>query len=115
MAYQTRDLVAAMEADAKTKLKQLRVDGGATTNNPLMQFQADILGVRTQRPQVKETTALGAAYLAGLAVGFWKSQPDVIKNWQLDKEFKPAMKPAKRKALYADWQKALERAKNWTS
>ena len=114
MAYQTRDLVTAMEADAKTKLKELRVDGGATGNDGLMQFQADILGVRALRPQVQETTALGAAYLAGLAVGFWKSQADVTKNWALDREFKPKMKAAKRNALYADWQRAVERAKGWS-
>lgn len=113
MAYQSRDLVEAMHADARMKLKELRVDGGATSNNGLMQFQADILGVRAQRPQVQETTALGAAYLAGLAVGFWKSQVDVTKNWQLDKEFNPKMKPTKRKALYTDWQRAVERAKDW--
>ncbi len=114
MAYQTRDLVHAMEADAKTELKQLRVDGGATTNNALMQFQSDILGVRAQRPRVQETTALGAAYLAGLATGFWKSQADVTEKWQIDREFKPKMKPAQRKALYAQWQKAVERSRNWT-
>jgi glycerol kinase len=103
-----------MEADAKTELKRLRVDGGATTNNALMQFQADILGVRAQRPRVQETTALGAAYLAGLATGFWKSQADVTEKWQIDREFKPKMKPAQRKALYAQWQKAVERSRNWT-
>ena len=113
MAYQSRDLVEAMQADAKTKLKSLRVDGGATINNNLMQFQADILNVRAQRPQVQETTALGAAYLAGLAVGFWKSQADVTKNWQLDREFKPNMSPSKRNALYKQWQKAVDRSKNW--
>lgn len=113
MAYQSRDLVAAMERDSKTKLRQLRVDGGATANNKLMQFQADILGVRAQRPVVKETTALGAAYLAGLAVGFWESQSDVTKNWVLDKEFKPSMKRSQRDALYTRWQSAVERSKGW--
>ncbi|MFP6584277.1 MAG: glycerol kinase GlpK [Candidatus Hydrogenedentota bacterium] len=113
MAYQSRDLVEAMERDAKTKLKRLRVDGGATANNKLMQFQADILGVRAQRPIVKETTALGAAYLAGLAVGFWKSQSDVTKNWVLDREFKPTMKRSERDSLYTQWQNAVERAKGW--
>ena len=115
MAYQTRDLVSAMEADAKTKLKELRVDGGATANDQLMQFQADILGVRALRPQVQETTALGAAYLAGLAVGFWKDQSDVSKNWALDREFKPSMKPAKRNALVDDWKRAVERSKGWAT
>ena len=113
MAYQSRDVVAAMEQDSKTKLKQLRVDGGATANDHLMQFQSDILGVKTLRPKVKETTALGAAYLAGLAVGFWKNQSDVTKNWALDKEFKPAMKPKDRDALYTKWQDAVNRAKGW--
>ena len=113
MAYQSRDLVSAMESDAKTKLKQLRVDGGATANDGLMQFQADILGTRVQRPVVAETTALGAAYLAGLAVGFWKSQNDISQNWVLDKEFKISMKPIKREALYKDWKNAVDRAKNW--
>lgn len=113
MAYQSRDLVEAMERDAKTKLKQLRVDGGATANNKLMQFQADILGARAQRPVVKETTALGAAYLAGLATGFWKNQSDVTKNWALDREFKPKMKASQRKELYTKWLDAVERAKGW--
>lgn len=113
MAFQSRDLVAAMECDAKTKLKQLRVDGGATTNNALMQFQADILGVAVQRPVVAETTALGAAFLAGLAIRFWKDHDDIRKNWVLDKEFKSTMKPAQRKALNAQWQEAVERSKGW--
>ena len=113
MAYQSRDVVAAMEQDSKTKLKQLRVDGGATANDGLMQFQSDLLGVKTQRPKVNETTALGAAYLAGLAVGFWKNQSDVTNNWALDKEFKPAMSTKKRDALYTKWQDAVERSKGW--
>jgi len=115
MAYQSRDLVSAMESDAKTKLKQLRVDGGATANDGLMHFQADILGKHVQRPLVAETTALGAAYLAGLAVGFWKNQNDVTQNWILDKEFQTTMKPIKREALYKDWKNAVDRAKNWVN
>ncbi|PCJ64265.1 MAG: glycerol kinase [Candidatus Hydrogenedentota bacterium] len=113
MAYQTRDLVEAMEADAGVKLKQLRVDGGATVNDNLMQFQSDILGVTAQRPKVLETTALGAAYLAGLSVGFWKSQTDITKNWVLDRAFKPSMKKAEREQRYARWQDAVERSKGW--
>jgi len=113
MAYQSRDVVAAMEADSKVKLKTLKVDGGATANESLMQFQSDLLGVKTQRPVVAETTALGAAYLAGLGVGFWKSQNDVTKNWALDAEFKPKMKKAKRDALYAGWQEAVKRSQSW--
>ena len=113
MAYQSSDLVSAMETDSKTKLKQLRVDGGATANNVLMQFQADILGTRVQRPVVAETTALGAAYLAGLAVGFWKNQADIVNNWVLDKEFKSKMKPSMRNELNTQWQNAVERSKGW--
>ncbi len=113
MAYQTRDLVAAMEKDSGAKLKTLRVDGGATANNELLQFQADLLGVRTQRPVVAETTALGAAYLAGLAVGFWKNQGDVTANWVLDREFRPKMTASKRKKLCAGWDKAVARSKAW--
>lgn len=113
MAYQSVDLINAMAADSGVKLSQLRVDGGASLNNPLMQFQADISGVRVQRPKVNETTALGAAYLAGLAVGYWTSAKDVTDNWALDKEFKPNMKPAERKRLYTKWQDAVSRSRDW--
>ena len=113
MAYQSRDVVAAMEADAGVKLKELRVDGGASLNNDLMQFQADIVGRTVRRPKVNETTALGAAYLAGLATGFWKNTKDVTANWALDKEFKPDLKPAAKKKLLAGWEKAVERSKDW--
>jgi glycerol kinase len=88
LAYQTRDILNVMEADSKIKLKSLRVDGGASMNNFLIQFQADILGTPVDRPKVVETTALGAAYLAGLAVGFYK-EADIAKNWQIDRKFKP--------------------------
>ncbi len=94
MAYQTRDVLDAMQQDSGIELKSLKVDGGATANNLMMQFQADLLGVTVQRPVVQETTALGAAYLAGLAVGFWKDQKDVQKNWALDREF-PRRNPPK--------------------
>jgi glycerol kinase len=107
------DVLRAMEADAKIKLKELRVDGGASANNLLMQFQSHLLGVPVVRPKVTETTALGAAYLAGLAVGYWKDQKQIAAQWQVDRRFMPAMKAAERKHLEAGWRKALERAKRW--
>ena len=113
MCFQTRDLVEAMENDSGVKLKALKVDGGAAINNALMQYQSDTLGVTVQRPVVHETTALGAAYLAGIATGFWKNTADVTKNWALDKEFKPKMKAADRKKAYDGWKRAVERAKGW--
>ena len=113
MAYQTREVLEAMEADSGVKLTELKVDGGAVVNNDLMQFQADILGVAVERPQVSETTALGAAYLAGLAVGFWKDTNDVTNNWALDRRFEPQMDDAKREKLYAGWKKAVQRALDW--
>jgi len=113
MAYQTKDVLGAMEADSNIKLQALKVDGGATVNNILMQFQANILGVPVDRPQVTETTALGAAYLAGLAVGVWNSKEDLINNWKLDNRFEPQMETAKRDRLYAKWQEAVKRSLNW--
>jgi glycerol kinase len=113
MAYQTRDLITAMEKDAGVKLQQLKVDGGASVNNGLMQFQADVLGTVVHRPQVSETTALGAAYLAGLAVDYWQDRNDVVNNWKLDREFKPKMSQSERDAKYRRWQKAVERSLNW--
>lgn len=113
MAYQSRDLVEAMQNDAGVKLRRLKVDGGATVNNALMQFQADILGARVDRPVVSETTALGAAYLAGLGVGFWKNTRAVNENWALDRTFEPSMKKKDREARYAGWKRAVERAKGW--
>ena len=107
------DILKSMEADAGIKLKELRVDGGASGNDLLMQLQADLLSVPVVRPKVAETTALGAAYLAGLAVGYWKSQADIARQWQVDKRFKPAMKPAARVRIAAGWEKALGRAKRW--
>src|SRR6185437_9056755 len=96
IALQTMDVLQAMQADSGIKLKQLRVDGGASANDLLMQLQADLLGVPIVRPKVAETTALGAAYLAGLAVGFWKNQADIAKQWQTDKRFTASMKRAER-------------------
>lgn len=105
--YQTRDVLQAMEKDSGIKLAALKVDGGAVKNNFLMQFQSDILGVPVERPVVNETTALGAAYLAGLAVGFWNDTNDVTSNWKLDKRFEPAMEAEKREELYDGWQRAV--------
>ncbi|MXW01787.1 MAG: glycerol kinase GlpK [Holophagales bacterium] len=113
MAYQSLDVVRAMEADAGSRMRELRVDGGAAVNDTLMQFQADVLGKRVQRPVVAETTALGAAYLAGLAVGFWSDQADVTSNWALDREFEPRSTPAGRRRLAAGWQRAVERSRAW--
>ena len=113
IAYQTRDVVDAMSADAGLPLDTLRVDGGAVVNDFLMQFQADILGVPVQRPAVTETTALGAAYLAGLATGFWSSQAEIAGQWQLEREFEPSMSEDQRQALYAGWRRAVERARAW--
>jgi len=113
IAFQVADILSAMEADAGIKLKELRVDGGASANNMLMQFQADLLGVPVVRPAVQETTALGAAYLAGLAVGFWNNQEEIGRQWKVDHTFQPAMKSDKRDKLRATWNKALERAKTW--
>jgi glycerol kinase len=112
-AYQTRDVVKAMEADSGVALKDLRVDGGMVANNWLMQFQADILGVRVQRPVVAETTALGAAYLAGLAVGYWNGLQDVTNNWVVDRTFTPTMAEGEREKLYSGWKRAVDRARDW--
>jgi glycerol kinase len=113
IAYQVADLLDAMAADAKIPLKELRVDGGAAGNNTLMQFQADLLGVPVVRPAVTETTALGAAYLAGLAVGYWPSIEAITGQWKVDRRFEPAMPRGAASALRARWSAALERAKNW--
>jgi len=113
MAYQSRDLIEAMQKDAGLELSTLKVDGGATANNALLQFQADILGAKVQRPVVAETTALGAAYLAGLAVGYWKNQDDVTRNWALDREFSPQTDEASRERLYRGWRRAVERSLDW--
>lgn len=113
IALQVMDVLRAMEADSRIKLKELRVDGGASANDLLMQLQADLLNVPVVRPKVAETTALGAAYLAGLAVGYWKNQADIAQQWQVDRRFKPAMKSATRKHIAAGWVKALVRSKRW--
>lgn len=113
LAYQTKDVLRAMENDAQITLKTLRVDGGAVANNFLMQFQADILGVNVERPEVIETTALGAAYLAGLAVGFWKDQAEIRSSWRINHCFRNQMPVERRTKLYQKWLKAVERSKDW--
>lgn len=113
VAFQTRDVLDAMRQDVDTDLPELRVDGGMVANNFLMQFQADIIGRPVLRPEVPETTALGAAYLAGLAVGFWDDLDDLRKNWHLDRQFDPAMSEADRAAAYKGWQRAVKAALVW--
>lgn len=110
LAYQTKDVLDAMESDSGIPLKSLRVDGGAVKNDFLMQFQADLLGVPVERPEVNETTALGAAYLAGLAVGFWKSQEDIAAHWKLEKNFDAQMEEETSKELLSGWHKAVKAA-----
>jgi len=113
ICFQSRDLLQNMETDAGLKLAALRVDGGAVVNDVLMQMQADLLGVPVQRPAVTETTALGAAYLAGLAVGFWPSLDEVAHHWRMAREFTPQMSADRRESLYAGWLRAVERARGW--
>ena len=113
IAYQTADVLEAMHADSGIAVTELRVDGGATQNDLLMQFQADVLGVPVVRPKIYETTALGAAYLAGLAVGFWRNTDALAAQWQLDRRFEPAMSAARRAALKAGWIKAVKRSRAW--
>ena len=113
IAYQTGDVLQAMEEDTGIRLRELRVDGGASANNFLMQFQADIVGRTIRRPMIRETTALGAAYLAGLATGVWSSLDDIRAQWTLDKLYEPAMPEEQRQRLQAGWQKAVQRAKDW--
>ncbi len=112
LAYQSKDILKAMEKDSGVPLKSLRVDGGACENNVLMQFQADLLNIDVERPGITETTALGAAYLAGLAVGFWQKE-EIQKNWNLDRSFNSKMESDKRNQLYSGWKKAVERSMNW--
>ena len=114
IAYQTMDVLKAMEADSGISIKELRVDGGATANNLLMQFQSDILNCKVVRPVVTETTALGAAYLAGLAVGYWKNMEEIQQQWLMEKTFTSSMKDVERNALSEGWKKAVEAAISWT-
>ena len=113
LAYQVHDVIEAMEADARIRIASLKVDGGASANNFLMQTQADIVDVPVIRPQCVETTAMGAAYLAGLAVGYWKSKEDVVKNWARDYTFKPSIDEADREAKVKGWKKAVKYAYGW--
>ncbi|KAE9630221.1 glycerol kinase GlpK [Defluviitalea raffinosedens] len=115
LAYQTNDVLKAMEEDSGITLKALKVDGGACANNFLMQFQADVLGVQVDRPQVIETTALGAAYLAGLAVGYWKDKEDIKKNWAISRSFMPNMDENRRKELLKGWREAVKRSLGWAN
>ncbi len=115
IAYQSAELLAAMQKDADCAVTEIRADGGAARNDLLMQFQADLLGVPVVRPRVLETTALGAAYLAGLAVGFWESVESIERQWQVEKRFEPAMDADRRAALMARWTRAVEHAKLWGS
>ncbi|HJV50218.1 MAG TPA: glycerol kinase GlpK [Noviherbaspirillum sp.] len=114
IAYQSADVLEAMQKDAAIQLKELRVDGGAARNDLLMQFQADVLGVPVVRPEVTETTALGAAYLAGLAVGYWQSQEEIAAQWQVQRRFEPAMSEDERAQRLATWRRAVERARHWS-
>jgi len=113
VAYQTHDVLKAMQEDSDIELKALKVDGGACANNFLMQFQADILGVQVDRPEIIETTALGVAYLAGLAVGYWKDKEDIRSNWALSRSFIPDMEVEKREELLKGWHKAIDKSRNW--
>ena len=112
LAFQTRDVLDVMQKDSGIELKKLQVDGGASANDFLMQFQADILGASVERPEVIESTALGAAYLAGMAVGLWKKE-QIAGNRRIDQTFLPLIDETKRQTLYAGWQKAVERSMGW--
>ena len=112
IAFQTVDILSAMEADAQTEIKELRVDGGATANNLLLQFQSDILQAKVVRPKITETTAMGAAYLAGLAVGLWKSTDDIQSQWQVDRTFDPVSTYDAESAI-RNWHRAVETAKTF--
>ena len=112
MAYQTRDVVECMARDSGIRPRELRVDGGASRNDLLCQFQADVLGIPVVRPQVTETTALGAAYLAGLAVGFWRNTREIASQWRVERRFEPRMRASERDRLYAGWKDAVSRARS---
>ena len=113
IAFQVADLLSAVKDDAGIDLTELRVDGGAAANDGLLQFQADLLGVTVVRPRVTETTALGAAYLAGLAVGFWDSTDTLAHHWRIDRRFEPSQPPSHSAARRAEWHEALGRSKGW--
>ena len=113
IAYQTKDVLVAMEADCGKALPSLRVDGGTTKSDFLMQFQADILGLPVERPVITEMASLGAAYLAGLGVGFWESQEELERKWKVEKVYRPKMGQTQRDQLYGDWKRAVERTFKW--
>jgi glycerol kinase len=115
MAYQTRDVVEAMEGDLGARLKELRVDGGAAVMDVLCQFQADLLGVPVRRPKQTETTALGAAFLAGRGAGLWASDADIERLWQLDRRFEPAISKDQADSLQAAWRRAVDRSRGWAT
>ena len=112
-AFQTREVLEAMNADSGVPLTELRVDGGMVANETLMQFQADLLGVDVVRPLIAETTALGAAYAAGLAVGYWESTDEITENWGEDRRWSPQMDEVERERLFRQWKKAVQRTLDW--
>ena len=112
LAYQTKDILDVMQKDSEVALKLLKVDGGASANNYLMQFQSDMLNTNVERPEVIEATVMGAAYLAGICVALWK-QEDIINRREINKTFSPTFQKEKREKLYSKWQKAVERTKDW--
>jgi glycerol kinase len=112
-AYQTRDIFEVMTDEAHIALKELRVDGGMVVSEPLMQFQSDILGLDVVRPRLTETTALGAAYAAGLALGYWKDKAELCEHWKVDKRWTPMFSHERREALYHGWKRAVERTFGW--
>lgn len=114
LAFQSNDVLHAMENDSGIKLKSLKVDGGASKNDFLMQFQSDVMNAPVRRPKCIETTAMGAAYLAGLAIGFWKSKEDVLKQWEIDKEFNPKMDENERKKQLNGWNQAVKCSFGWS-
>jgi glycerol kinase len=115
IAFQSAELLDAMQKDAGEKLSELRVDGGAAANDLLMQFQADLLGVPVVRPKVLETTALGAAYLAGLTVDLWKSREELASHWKAERRFEPRMSPSDREARMSRWREAVGRSRRWAN
>ena len=115
IAYQTRDVLESMHSDSGTKGRALRVDGGGTQSDLLMQFQADILGIPVEKPVVTEMAALGAAYLAGIGVGFWENMEEVERQWKVDKTYAPKMSEDQRESLYANWKRAVERSFKWAT
>jgi glycerol kinase len=115
MAYQTRDIVEAVNGSGKISVSELRIDGGAARNEVMCQFLADMLGLRVVKPPYLEATAFGAAYLAGLAVGFWASQEEIREKWRVERVYEPAMDEARREELYTGWKKAVSRCRGWVS